>query len=1072
MKTTRWHLSLLTIVFFFIFHSVSPAAVEEPPSILPGVDSGATVSKANEARRYIIKFADPPLALYSGGIGGLLPTRPASAGRTRLNPASPASMAYSDHLKQRRRGIRARIEQGIGRPLDFSHSYSVVFNGAVATFRANEVDAVKNIPGVVRVQPDIMRFAHTDAGPDWIGASAMWAGGAGTYGEGIVIGVIDSGINPENPSFDDIGGDGYDHTNPKGRFFGVCDSAHAAYDPDFPCNDKMIGAYDFTSLVPETENDETPWDVSGHGSHTAGTAAGNVVFDATVTAPTTTLVRDISGVAPHANIISYRTIRSIGRAYISVLVAAIEQAVIDGVDVINYSIGGDANNPWNDLDSEAFLAARQAGVFVVTSAGNDGPYPGSMKSPGDSPWVLTVGASTHDRRLSGTLSSLKRDGGGYLASIVGKSICSGYGPARIVYAGDYPNTNDPGHDPGLCLEPYPAGTFDSEIVVCDRGQIARVAKGENVLQGGASGYVLANDAANDRSLNADAHVLPAVHITYADGMALKDWLTSGSNHNATIIGTTLDINALNGDVMAAFSSRGEDVSVPSIIKPDVTAPGVDILAAGGTYGDVDWEVMGGTSMSSPHAAGAAALIMARYPLWTPAEIQSALMSTATVSVLKEDGVSIADPFDMGSGRIDLFAAAQAGVVLDESYENFVAADPTAGGDPSTLNLASLSQHACAYSTAWTRVLRSAADQNVQWTASVVNPPNMALTVEPAGFTLPLGATQAITIRADVSQAPFDQWLFGQVILTPYVGTVADAHFPVAVKAAVSNLPDLVVVKDAATEGRETMTGLKAAFAITDLTSTRFGLAPAEVTEGILYQDPTPESYVDLTDYLPEDGVYRDRREITGGIRRLVYELKDTSSPNLVMYLWHQDDAGWHHLYTINTSVSGNIYYSVDNPPSGWYNVYIQNYTAGDPSGGFADEFTLAIAEVPSTDSGNMTVAISDGRTSVPSGETFDLNIQWSLAWTSPYWYGAFELGTDPGSPGNLGSVDVNVAAARCEGDNDGDHDTDGNDLVIFVSHYGDSDCPGGCPGDFDHSGTVDDLDLARFAADYGRSDCP
>ena len=162
--------------------------------------------------------------------------------------------------------------------------------------------------------------------------------------------MIDSGINPENPSFADIGADGYDHANPRSRFYGVCDPSNDNYDANFPCNDKLIGAYDFTPLVPEADNIETPYDVSGHGSHVASTAAGNVFLNAQLTAPTITLNRDISGVAPHANVISYRTQKPNGYGHLSVLVAAIEQAVLDGVDVINYSIGGDANNPWTDLD--------------------------------------------------------------------------------------------------------------------------------------------------------------------------------------------------------------------------------------------------------------------------------------------------------------------------------------------------------------------------------------------------------------------------------------------------------------------------------------------------------------------------------------------------------------------------------------------------------------------------------------------------------------------------------------------------------------------------------------------------
>jgi subtilisin family serine protease len=1056
--------------FLLIFTNLFHASAAEPPYTLPGFQSDATTAETKGAGRYIIKFDDPPLALYSGGIEGLAATRPASAGRDRLNLSSPASLAYREHLKRKRNHVQEKIERKLGRPLKVFCSYELVFNGVSAALNAEEVAAVKKTPGVDSVKLDALRHLHTDAGPEWIDAPALWFDDAGTCGEGVVIGVIDTGINPENPSFADIGGDGYDHDNPKSHFFGVCDPAHPDYDSDFPCNDKLIGAYDFTALVPEAENFETPWDVDGHGSHTASTAAGNFVADAAVTAPTTILTRNISGVAPHANLISYRGIRSQGSGYMSVLVAAIEQAVIDGVDVINYSIGGSANDPWMDMDSEAFLAARQAGVFVATSAGNDGPDPASMKSPGNAPWLLTVGASTHDRRFSASLSGLTKEGGDSLDTIVGQSISGGYGPAPIVYAGNYPNPDDPDNDPGLCLEPYPAGTFNGEIVICDRGEIARVEKGKNVLQGGAGGYVLANDAENDRSINADAHYLPAVHITYADGVALKNWLDSGSDHTAVIIGTTFDIDAAHGDVMAAFSSRGENGPLPGIIKPDVIAPGADILAAGGTLGEVAWESMSGTSMASPHAAGAAALIMARHPSWTPAEIQSALMSTAVTAVMKEDGASSADPLDMGAGRLDLLAADLPGIVLDESYENFLAANPVKGGDPATLNLASLGQDRCVFSTTWSRTLKSVSDQEVLWTTSVSSPFYVELTAEPSTFSLSPGETQSITIHADAGLAPFDEWHFGQVTLTPDVATVSDARFPVAVKAAVSSLPESVLVKDAQSMGEQTITGL-AAIEITDLTSTRFGLFPADVIAESLYQDPTPYKYLGQSEYSPADGVYLKKQYIYEGNRRLVYEIMDTTSTDLDIYVHYHNGTEWELIHE-NTAIGSDIYFNIDTPPEGWYYVYIQNYAASDPSGGVADRFTLAITEVPNTDSCNMTVTVGDGNTHIPAGEPFGLNIGWAIDWTRHYWYGAFQLGSDAGNPFNLGVINVNIVAAFCEADSDGDGDTDGIDLSGFAGHYEDTDCPGGCPGDFDHNGIVDEGDLVRLAADYGRLDCP
>ncbi len=370
-------------------------------------------------------------------------------------------------------------------------TYTTAFNGIAVELSAKQARIVAAVPGVVDVRPDFTRFLQTDAGPGWIGADTVW-NSLSTKGEGIVIGVIDTGINPANPSFVDPGADGYDHANLRGVFYGICNSSDPKYDSGF-CNDKLIGAYDFTSAL--TGNPATSLDVNGHGSHTASTVDGNFVTPATVIAPPTTIDRDISGVAPHANIISYRACYSdsVGGCPGSVLVASIDQAVQDGVDVINYSIGGGSSDPWLDYDAQAFLAARQAGVVVVTSAGNNGPSSETAGSPGDAPWLIAVGASTHGRAFENSLIGLTNTSSLPLGDIQGQGITDGYGPKPIVYAGDPPYSDR------LCGKVAPGTWTNGEIVVCDRGTYGRVEKGENVLARGAGGYVLANDSANASS---------------------------------------------------------------------------------------------------------------------------------------------------------------------------------------------------------------------------------------------------------------------------------------------------------------------------------------------------------------------------------------------------------------------------------------------------------------------------------------------------------------------------------------------------------------------------------------------
>ncbi|GJM40800.1 MAG: hypothetical protein DHS20C20_10820 [Ardenticatenaceae bacterium] len=773
--TQRSKFAIVTLLLFTLIIVLSSASIgfaDAEIEQVTAVSAADTTHLLNDTEPgiYLIRFEEAPLARYRGGEGNLAPTNPQARGTNRLDPNDPASRAYRQFLADRRGTYVNNMAQRIGRVVNPVYEYEAGNHGVAVFLSPEEAVEIANMPGVISVQRDVERILMTDNGPGWINAPDIWNGTAtgglsGNQGEGIIVGIIDTGINPLNPSFSDIGGDGYNHTNPfgSGNYVGVCDSGHPSYDPSFACNDKLIGAWGYATV-----NGGDPTDYDGHGSHTASTSAGNVVLGAAINAPTFTFNRDISGVAPHANIIAYS-----GCCTVSALTASIDQAILDGVDVINYSIGSEAaSSVWSDFDTIGFLNARAAGIFVATSAGNAGPGAETVGSPADAPWLTSVGASTHDRLLLNVLGSMSGGATTPPADIGGKSITSGYGPASIVYAGDF---GDPLCAPGA----FSSGTFSGQIVVCDRGVHARIDKGQSVLDGGAGGFILANDEPNGNSLSADAHSLPAVHISYADGVTLKNWLATGSGHTGTIVGTVMDVNSNNADIMAGFSSRGANRAI-DILSPNVTAPGVDIIAAYGVGGSVEWNAISGTSMSSPHVAGAGALMMALHPDWTPAEIQSALMTTAFTSVLKEDGVTPADPFDMGSGRIDLSVAGLAGLVLNETEANYLAASPAAGGDPKELNLPSMANSDCANGCSWTRTVRSTLGSSVTWNATVESPAGVTLSVTPSSFVLAPGASQTITIDAIVTSDSNNEWVFGAITLTPSGGEAPAARMPVGV----------------------------------------------------------------------------------------------------------------------------------------------------------------------------------------------------------------------------------------------------------------------------------------------------
>jgi uncharacterized repeat protein (TIGR01451 family) len=618
---------------------------------------------------------------------------------------------------------------------------------------------------------------HTDAFPAGEIRDQVWP--AGSMGEGIIVGVLDTGINQGHPSFAATGGDGYVHTNPygTGNYLGYC-----AANPGF-CNDKLIGAWAFhpSSSIPN--------DTNGHGSHTAGTITGNILQDVSMYAPTADYdFTFVSGVAPHANVIMYQV--CVPSCPTSSTTAAVNQAVIDGVDVINYSISG-GTNPYVETTSVAMLNANTAGVLTSASAGNSGP--GSSTVGHQSPWNITVAASTHNRMVLNSVVDLNSSSGP-LTDIQGESPTAPYGPAPLVYAGDAPYNNP------LC-NPFPAGTFSGQILVCDRGVIARVAKGQNVLNAGGGGMILANDAPSAASLNADTHVLPATHISYADGIILKTWMASGSGHTGRITGGTLDYSS-SGDNMASFSSRGPAGSaipgLANIIKPDITAPGLNILAPyfAGFSPAPEFNIISGTSMSAPHTAGAVALIRSLNPSWTPAEAKSALMLTGLPGVHKEDNNTPGDPFDFGSGRVDLTRANKVGFVLDITRAEYDAANPAIGGDPKLLNLPSFANPNCLNYCSWTRTVRSVADSSQEYSAWVDGPSGITGTVTPSTFTLEPGASQEITVSLNVTGWTGTGYAFSTVHIEPGGMEVASVSMPVAVMPVVISNPTIEVDPEA------------------------------------------------------------------------------------------------------------------------------------------------------------------------------------------------------------------------------------------------------------------------------------
>ena len=779
-------LTTLGVIFPITVNAVDLRPSAEQPTRSGSVSSGFEVVKVRyNENYYIVQLNDPTVASYHGGIAGMAATSNQVTGANKLDTNSAASTAYAKYLTDSQAAFIADCEAAFGHKLNVSHRYQHVFNGLALELTAEEAEMVAASSSVKSISRERMETPLTDVGPQLIKADDIWGpGGQGPHsmGEDIVVAILDTGINHDHPAFADIGGDGYDHTNPLGSGNYLPGSHCDAIDPSF-CNDKLIGAWSFVTEV------LTPGDSDGHGSHTAGTAAGNVTPGATSFGPTTSLTRNLSGVAPHANIIAYDvcTEGCPGGA----LLAAINQVILDaaalpnGIHSLNFSISG-GGSPYTDEIEIGFLNATAAGVYVAAAAGNSGPGASTVAHLG--PWVSTTAASTHKRALKNSLVSMNSDDGP-LADIIGVGFTDSYGPATIINSadseGDYPGSTECGlGTSGSSTSPWPADFFNGEIVACTRGTFGRVEKGANVLAAGAGGYILMDTGGG---IVGDSHVLPGVHISQANSAVLTAWLAGNANTEGTINGVFVDLDDANADIMAGFSSRGPNLAF-DVLKPDISAPGVSIMAAvADAPNNINgYQFLSGTSMSSPHNAGAGALISAIRPDLTPYEIKSALMMTSSTVMLKEDGLTPSDPFDRGAGRINLKKARDAALVLDETPANFLASNPAAGGDPKTLNIASMQNSNCVGDCSWTRTVKNVSGQQLTVNLEVNGPEGLGLSTS-SDLNLAPGESGNVTVSADTRLAAAG-WNFAELELKTNNGS-PNLHMPIAVVASAASNPD-------------------------------------------------------------------------------------------------------------------------------------------------------------------------------------------------------------------------------------------------------------------------------------------
>ena len=634
--------------------TMAPTAGADPrPSDVPGPQVAPG--------RYVVTMAAAPLAAYDGRISGLAATQPEDG--ERVDVRSTAAKRYLRYLKNQ----QDEVAELAG--LDPDERFAVGISAFTATMTAPRARAVAKTPGVLGVTKDTRRHLTDKRNSvDYLklsGRNGVWAdlGGTSKAGRGVVIGVLDSGIWPENRSFAGRtlrteptirkavpfrSGSRTMMRKSDGKYFvGTCQAGEQFTPAD--CNSKLIGARAFgegykAAASPEevAREFDSPRDRDGHGSHTAGTAGGNARVPAVVEGIN---FGRISGVAPAAKIAAYKVCwgslpEAATGCYTTDLLAGIEAAIIDGVDVINYSISG--SQQATDPVELSFLSAASAGIFVAASAGNSGPTPSTTNH--ESPWVTSVAASTiapyygtvtlgNGWSYLGASTTVTRDVTGPLAN---SSALGAAGQTAQNVALCVPNSLDPARTAG-------------KIVVCDRGVIDRVVKSTEVERAGGIGMVLANPF--DSSLDPDLHAVPSVHVNPPASSSIKTYAGS-AGATATLRPGNQTSTAIPYPQVAGFSSRGPAVAPKGdLLKPDLSAPGVAILAAVSPVPrGRSFDFNSGTSMASPHVAGLAALWYGVRPLWSPMKVKSALMTTAR-NTRTATGARNRNPFDQGAGEV-------------------------------------------------------------------------------------------------------------------------------------------------------------------------------------------------------------------------------------------------------------------------------------------------------------------------------------------------------------------------------------------------------------------------------------
>jgi subtilisin family serine protease len=961
---------------------------------------------------YIVQVAGAPLASYTGGVAGYAATKPQD-GR-KLDAHSAPAQQYGDHLKATQNDVLRSAGVDTKKTV---YQYSTTFNGMAVKLTADQALKLQHAPGVLNVFKSKIVTVDTPVTPAFLGLTGpagVWKkqfGGDKDAGDGVIVADLDTGFWPESPSFAALPTPRKDDAIIAAKWHGTCDPGTDANPANrVTCNNKVLGArwFNAAGLADGFPGEfHSPRDYDGHGSHTASTAVGEHVDNAMING---TNVGDLEGMAPGARLAVYKVLYENNRGSASGsdadIVAAIDQAVADGADVINYSIGDNVDS--FGPEEFAFLQAAAAGVFVSAAAGNAGP--GAATVDNAMPWETTVAAGTHDRSYQKTVTL------GNGASYTGVGIGSVAVPSSpLVDSANVAAAGSTVADATVCkigsLDP---AKVTGKIVLCQRGGVNRTDKSQAVKQAGGVGMIQWNPSPN--SLNADFHFVPSIHVDTPTGTAIKSYIAGTANPTAAISAATAV--TVEAPAVASFSSRGPSPSSGGdLLKPDILAPGNDVIAAVSPANHAGnlFDTESGTSMAAPHIAGIAALLLSKHPDWSPMWVKSAIMTTAVTTDNQGKpilaGTAAGTPLDFGAGEVDPARAFRPGLVYDSTPTDWLKYACGIGvhlrtGDgtdvctltgaiaPNQLNYPSIAFGALAGKDTVTRTVTNTSHEWAFYFSQVKAPAGYKVEVNPPVLLVKPGGTASFTVSITRTTAAFGSYGFGSLTWKDFDGHVVTS--PIAVRSVAASIPG--AVSGAGASGSTPVT-VKTGYTGT-LKASAYGLVADTVSPLSLTADPSksfdpnnpaPSARTGLVELTVPDG--------SKIARFATFASEYAAGTDIDVYVYSEDASG-NLVALVGQSTGGTADESVTLTAPGRYAVFVDLFANPGPSPLAVKLHSWAVG---ASNAGNLTA--TPASQSVTLGGTATVTVGWSGLSAGSRYLGVVEYSDGTAT---LGSTIVSV----------------------------------------------------------------